>query len=78
MLKGSSVGVHCAGSKQIISLMYDMKASTLYHAVFRLVNGARAHEGRIEVYHAGRWGTVCDDYFGTEEGNMVCQMLGYE
>ena len=64
-------------SKQILDKWY-MRASTLYHAVFRLVNGRRAHEGRIEVYHAGRWGTVCDDYFGTDEGNMVCQMLGYE
>ena len=78
MLEVSSVAVYRTGSYQAISRVNDVKASTLYHAVFRLVNGSTAHEGRIEVYHAGRWGTVCDDYFGTEEGNMVCQMLGYE
>ena len=26
----------------------------------------------------GVWGTICDDNFGPEEGEVVCRMLGFE
>ena len=43
------------------------------HGSIRLVNGHNSTVGRVEIYHDKKWGTVCDDGWGSSDAKVRAQ-----
>ncbi|XP_058050491.1 macrophage receptor MARCO [Ahaetulla prasina] len=46
-----------------------------FGAFLRLIG--QDNRGRVEILHKGQWGTICDDLWDVNDGNVVCRMLGF-
>ena len=41
------------------------------------LEGGNESKGRVEVFLGGEWGTVCNDHWDINAGDVVCRQLGY-
>ncbi|CAC5422953.1 Neurotrypsin,Scavenger receptor cysteine-rich type 1 protein M130,Deleted in malignant brain tumors 1 protein,Thrombospondin-1,Mucin-like protein,Adhesion G protein-coupled receptor B1,Scavenger receptor cysteine-rich type 1 protein M160,Hemicentin-1,Thrombospondin-2 [Mytilus coruscus] len=57
--------------------IYNQFAEGQDDGVLRLMDGSHSKEGRLEIFHSGIWGSVCDDGFGKSDATVACKQLGF-
>ena len=62
---------------QLLALVvFAQLCSGHYEGDVRLVGGSY-YQGTVEVFHNGRWGTICDDSWQYRDADVVCRQLGF-
>ncbi|MFT5356797.1 MAG: hypothetical protein ACI9KE_004023, partial [Polyangiales bacterium] len=76
-MSGCQIELSSTGDTRLVCDNGTVSDFPIVQGTVRIVNGTVVGEGRLEVFNAGEWGTVCDDAFATVDATVACQQLGY-
>lgn len=65
--------INGACSDRVNNFAYDAYMFVAPTVPIKLSEG---HQGLVEVYHNGEWGTICSDQFTTAAAEVICSQIG--
>jgi hypothetical protein len=70
-------GIGTCGYNEYVAVSCAVPSSSEFprDGDIRLVDGPSSAEGRVQIYHNGLWGTVCDNRFSDSDAKVVCRQL---